>query len=41
MLEALEADRGVEAVYSVGGGNVATAAAFDKISAPTRGWPFD
>jgi LacI family transcriptional regulator len=31
VLEALEANPGVEAVYSVGGGNVATVAAFDKI----------
>ncbi|VEG56751.1 regulatory protein LacI [Mycolicibacterium aurum] len=31
VLEALEANPGVEAVYSVGGGNVATVAAFDRI----------
>ncbi|MFB1296942.1 LacI family DNA-binding transcriptional regulator [Mycobacterium sp. pW049] len=31
VLEALEANPGVEAVYSVGGGNLATVAAFDKI----------
>jgi LacI family transcriptional regulator len=31
VLEALEANPEVEAVYSVGGGNVATVAAFDKI----------
>ncbi|PRC62681.1 LacI family transcriptional regulator, partial [Mycobacterium sp. ITM-2017-0098] len=31
VLDALEANPAVEAVYSVGGGNVATVAAFDKI----------
>jgi LacI family transcriptional regulator len=36
VLEALEANPGVEAVYSVGGGNVATVAAFDKIGRRCR-----
>ncbi len=36
VLDALEANPGVEAVYSVGGGNVATVAAFDKIGRACR-----
>ncbi len=36
VLDALEANPGVEAVYSVGGGNVATVAAFDKLGRECR-----
>ncbi len=36
VLEALEANPGVRAVYSVGGGNVATVAAFDKVGRPCK-----
>lgn len=36
VLDALEANPAVEAVYSVGGGNVATVAAFDKIGRHCR-----
>ncbi|BBY76384.1 DNA-binding protein [Mycolicibacterium parafortuitum] len=36
VLDALKANPGVEAVYSVGGGNVATVAAFDKLGRECR-----
>lgn len=36
VLEALERHPGVEAVYSVGGGNTATVAAFEKLGRPCR-----
>lgn len=36
VLEALESNPGVEAVYSVGGGNLATVAAFDRIGRDCR-----
>jgi len=36
VLEALRAHPGIEAVYSVGGGNVATVAAFEKLQRPCR-----
>jgi LacI family transcriptional regulator len=36
VLEALERHPGVEAVYSVGGGNTATVAAFDKLGRACR-----
>ncbi len=36
VLEALESHPAVEAVYSVGGGNVATVAAFERIGRPCR-----
>lgn len=36
VLEALEQNPGVEAVYSVGGGNTATVAAFERLKRPCR-----
>ena len=36
MLEALERHPSVEAVYSVGGGNTATVAAFERLGRPCR-----
>ena len=36
VLEALEQHPGVEAVYSVGGGNAATVAAFERLDRPCR-----
>ncbi|OKH71254.1 LacI family transcriptional regulator [Mycobacterium sp. SWH-M1] len=36
VLDALASNPGIEAVYSVGGGNVATVAAFEKLNRPCR-----